>query len=183
MQVLYFGHYNNRFSDVIGLIPSQTKTLLELCFADLKIAQYCKNQNIKWTGYDLNSGFVRRAISHGFEATKTDIRAMDFFPKSDVIVIMGSLYHFHSKIDILFEKMLDSADLIFISEPVLNMAGSDGVLGFMAKKLTSVGNGNESFRFNKSTLTGLLDRLRLTLNFEYKVQKTGKDMLIVIKKI
>jgi len=180
MNILYLFKYKQRFIDIIELISENDKSILELCFGDIHIANTCKDRGLHWHGIDINESFVKYAKNKGFEATKQDLACLNIFPTADVCIMSGSLYHFHNEIELLFLKMLKSAPKIIISEPIINLSSKKGIIGKISKKLTNAGKGNESFRFNKISIINTLEQYKNKLNFKYRIISIKKDILIEI---
>jgi hypothetical protein len=172
--------YKKRFQDIIKRFTEKDKSVLDICFGDTIIADECKRRNIIWMGYDLNSYFVVRAQKNGFNASLADVVEIQSFPKADVCVMCGSLYHFIEEIETVLTKLLDSAPKILISEPVENLSSQKGMIGTISKILTNAGKGKESFRFDKKSLIDVLDVYKIKLHFNYIVISTQRDMLIEI---
>jgi len=184
MNILYTSGYKQRFEKVIGIIDHyKLKSVLELCFGDIYIAEYCKINDIEWTGIDLNQEFVDQAKRKGFNAKAADLLSMDILPKADACVIIGSLYHFHNNAHFVLSKMLKASDKIIISEPVKNLSDQNNLLGRIARRSANAGKGNEQFRYNESTLQQLLEEESKKLNFSFKiVDSYKKDSIITIEK-
>ena len=184
MNILYTSGYKQRFKKVINVIDYyKPKSLLELCFGDVFIANYCKSKNIKWTGIDMNDHFVEHAKRKDFNATCADLLSFSELPKADVCVMIGSLYHFHKDTHTLLFKMLQASDTIIISEPVKNLSDKNNLAGRIAKRSANAGKGDEQFRFNEITLKQLLESEAKKLNFNFKiVDSYKKDCIITIKK-
>ncbi len=185
MNILYFGKYKTRFDHIINQLsgfPPNTN-ILELCFGDTVIAEYCKKAGYNWRGIDINTGFVLFSKKRGYDAYLEDLTIIDRLPKADACIMMGSLYHFHPNEFSLLQKILNSCDLLILSEPVVNLSSTPGIIGFLSRKATSVGKGDEAFRFKKSSLLQMLKRNSEPLNYEtLLIEDLGKDLLIVIKK-
>lgn len=177
MNVLYLGKYNRRFERIIKIIKNSNSTnIIELCFGDTYIAEYCKKNDIHWTGYDLNESFVNRAKKLNHNAILKDITSIDQFNKCDTSIIIGSLYHFKEEAISIIRKMIQSSKQVIISEPIKNLTSSDGIIGFIAKKSTNAGKGNETFRFSKESFIKMIDELKIP----YKIISIDKDILIEI---
>src|SRR3989344_2200070 len=73
MGILYHGDYTGRFTRLMDLIHPGDKTIVELCFGDIYIAEFCRNNDKKWIGYDLNPSFVQHARRQGFNAIQADV--------------------------------------------------------------------------------------------------------------
>lgn len=184
MNLLYLGKYNQRFTDMIKAIPPHTKTVVELCFGDIKVASYCKTKGIEWIGYDLNPAFVSYANQQGFQGIRCDLTKFEDFKKSDAYLIQGSLYHFHQMLELFLKRVFKSTDLIIISEPVRNMTQWPWPFSTLAAHMTKVAkNKSEAFRYNETTLLSELTRLSKTLLFSIDVISKGKDMILILKKL
>ena len=63
MDILYVGKYKQRFIPIINqikLLPVNSQ-ILELCFGDIAIADFCKKNRYNWIGLDINKSFVEHA--------------------------------------------------------------------------------------------------------------------------
>jgi hypothetical protein len=185
MNLLYSGKYKQRFAPVIShlaAMPSGSR-ILELCFGDIYIADYCRKAGYEWTGFDINEHFIDRAQKLGFDAHYANLSSTDNLPQSDVCLMMGSLYHFHLHAEELIAKMLIAARIVVISEPILNLASRGGLIGYLARRSANAGKGNESFRYNRKTFTDLIDRCRSRLNIgDIVIQDHGKDIIVKLVK-
>jgi len=181
MNLLYKGRYKMRFEQVCNLIKG--KTVEELCFGDTIIADFCNQNNIKWRGIDINKNFVNSAIKNGFSAELTDLNILEKFPSADVYIITGSLYHFHSTIEKLFTKILASTTTLIISEPIHNLSGKKGIIGYLARLSASVNGSKHDFRFTETTLLETMKTLAEKIGFTFKVVgRFDKDFILVISK-
>ena len=181
MNLLYKGRYNERFEHITSLISGKKAT--EICFGDTIIAEYCSGNAISWTGIDINENFVKKAIKKGYKAEQADVQKLDTFPLGDVCILSGSLYHFHEDTEELFRKMLECAPQIILSEPVINISNTKGIIGKLAKASANVKGQKQAFRYTLHSLTDELNHLSKKLNFNYKViEQFDKDLIIVITK-
>lgn len=180
MQLLYRGKYYRRFDPVKLLIDqSNPQSVLELCFGDLVMARYCRERNCKWYGIDRNESFIDYAIDEGFAAEKKVIDANYEFMKTDLILMMGSLYHFNEKAAVIVKNMMKSANRIIISEPVKNIS-SNRLYGKIAGKFSDSGSGSENFRFTRKSLTDMAAIVCADSLFSYKIVHEGEKDLILI---
>lgn len=184
MNFLYTFGYRERFARVINILEQHhPANVLELCFGDIIIAQYCKNAGIQWTGLDFNSYFVEYAKRKKLDARLVDLLNIQQLPKAEVCIIAGSLYHFHNDVHSLFSKILQSSDKIILSEPIKNLSVFNGIIGWLAKKISDAGKGSEKFRYNSDSLQKMLKEESYLLNFNFKkVDFYKKDIIIVIEK-
>lgn len=182
MQCLYLGKYYNRFIPILSKIDANTGSVLELCFGDLVIAEHCKKNGINWTGFDINKSFVLSAKKRGFNAIENDIMVSHKFPETSLLIIVGSLYHFHNEMEQLFDKILKSSNHIIISEPIQNLSSMPGLIGFIAKRAANAGKGEESFRFNKKSLIDSIDYiLKKKGNYTTTILNESRDLVLEIK--
>ena len=185
MNFLYAGKYRKRFDPVISHIKklSPGMRVLDLCFGDIYIAKFCKEQGYEWTGLDINSDFVRAAQRSGFDAHVCDLTTLSTLPKAGVCVMVGSLYHFvHQSRDIL-SMMVAAADHVIISEPVINLSSSSGFIGWLARKGANAGRGHEQFRFNGRSLLSMLEENSGIVGYRIEdVHEYGRDLIIKLIK-
>lgn len=181
MNLLYFGKYKKRFSQVIDHLNNLplNSQILELCFGDTYIAKYCKKAGHEWRGIDINERFVKNARRMGYNAFHGDLTSINDFPKASVCIMIGSLYHFHKDSFLIINRMMKSANMVIFSEPIHNISNSKGLLGLLAKKASNIGKGPEAFRFNKTSIIELIES-RCEI-FDFKITSTqvfGKDIVI-----
>ena len=185
MNILYGFGYKKRFEQVIRVIAHhKPKSVLELCFGDVFMARYCTSHHIQWQGIDTNEYFVRRAIAKGFDAHCADLLDSSGLDKAEMLIIIGSLYHFQKDIHSLLSRMVSASQKIIISEPINNLSDQTNWLGWIARKSTNAGNGEESFRYTNSSLLEMLAEESRTLHFTFHVVGYYKrDCLVLIERI
>lgn len=185
MNILYLGKYRQRFDSVMDYIkdqPPNTK-ILELCFGDTYIAQYCKNAGYQWQGIDLNPRFIENAQKCGYNASLGDLAAMKTLPPANICVMIGSLYHFHPETCLILQKMIDVSKTIIISEPVSNLSSKKGIIGYLARRSANAGKGNEVFRYNESSLMSIIGECGSILGYQVVSTKyCGKDLILKLSK-
>ncbi|MFI5150502.1 MAG: hypothetical protein ACHQRM_12265 [Bacteroidia bacterium] len=185
MNLLYTGTYTKRFRAITALLNEmQPASVFELCFGDIQVASYCREHGIKWTGWDINTGFVKYAIRKGYNAEVHNVTDGTLFPESEVCIIAGSLYHFQEDgLKPMLENIFNSTTKLIISEPVLNLSASQGLLGHMARRFSTTKLGEVPFRYNKESLLKALDKLAAPLAFRYRVVcDYKKDLVIMAEK-
>jgi hypothetical protein len=182
MNVLYKGRYRWRFKRVAELLREPDKLVLELCFGDILLAEFCRRQKKTWIGLDLNNAFVQYAAKRGFDARRADLLSGGKLPSCDVCVMIGSLYHFKPALPELFRRIKAVSGRMILSEPVQNWTNSNAFLRFLACKGTRVGAAEETFRFTETTLLESLDELKTSVGLDYRVQTRGeRDMIVEIE--
>ena len=123
------------------------------------------------------------ARDKGFNAHLENIQSVTPFQSAGVCIISGSLYHFHNDIETIFEKMLQCAPRLIISEPVINLSNKKGIIGKLAKVSATINGTKQDFRFTEETLLLKLNDLSKKLNFRFEIaQRISKDLIIVINK-
>jgi len=181
MTLLYKGRYRTRFRQVCELMRDTEQTVLELCFGDVAIASYCRRQGKRWLGLDVNDTFVENAVRRGFEARKEDISQADVFPACELCIMMGSLYHFKAHLPDLFCRIKTASARWIISEPVKNWThASNPWLSLLARKGTRVGACEETFRFDERSLVSVLDELKISVGFNYRIVSVSRDMIVEV---
>ena len=186
MNALYAGKYKDRFDVVIKHLEAlslKNATVLELCFGDTYIADWCMNAGYAWVGIDINENFVLQARKKGYDASFGDLESVKELPKASVCIMMGSLYHFHLNESMILEKMFMAADYVIISEPVSNLSSRKGLVGFLARRAADAGKGDEKFRYNAASFLKMVDTHMAALNFNIvSSQQMGKDMIVTLAK-
>lgn len=183
MQLLYKGKYMDRFDPVKKiLVEKKPKNLLELCFGDTVIAEYCIKNKIDWSGMDLNENFVARAQKKGFKAEICDLNFKTEIPKSEAILIMGSLYHFQTDAIPFLLNLLSSTQLFILNEAVNNLSQKK-MTAKLSSKLTDTGKGAETFRYSKSELIKLANEICEITPFSFYIAHEGKrDLTLVFER-
>ncbi|MGY8814481.1 MAG: hypothetical protein ACKVHQ_07145 [Gammaproteobacteria bacterium] len=181
MNLLYGFKYTQRFESIISLLPTKTEAVCELCFGDIYIATHCRNNNIKWSGIDINPQFCQFASKSGFDALCDNIITANF-PVADVYIMSGSLYHFYKKSSILFDKIFKHCNHMIISEPVINWSSEKGMVGSLARLFSNPGIDYDGFRFSMESLNDCLELYCHKNSLNYQVESAGRDALILISK-
>ena len=179
MNLLYVTKYTKRFENIISLINTEDKKILELCFGDIYIAEYAKKKKKTWIGMDINEKFILYARDKGYNALHENVMSEQQFPKSDVCIMSGSLYHFIEDIEFILKKMLLCSPKVIISEPISNLSNNK-YLSFLAKKSANVGYGHEEFRFTEDSFLDTLDQYAEILLYSYNIIKKDRDILVVL---
>ena len=180
MNVLYKGRYRERFERVCDLIWESDGTVLELCFGDVVIAEYCRQHRKKWIGLDVSGAFVKNAKGRGFDAHLQNLSAETALPVCDVCVMMGSLYHFKAQLPDLFKRIKGSSTRFVLSEPVRNWTHANVLFSFFARVLTRTDAQEETFRFDEGSLLHALDDLKAKVGFAYRVISVSRDMIVEV---
>lgn len=180
MNILYLGRYRQRFTDIINVIGAEDRQIVELCFGDIYIAEYCKNSGRQWTGYDINETFVTHALNRGHHAVKADLLSLEKLPAADVLIFAGSLYHFNADLTHIWELMRSCSAKFILSEPIKNITSSNNFIGKIGARASTVGKGAEDFRYRRNSLLEMLNRFQQTYSFTYEIVSEKKDILIII---
>jgi hypothetical protein len=185
MGVLYGGSYRRRFAPILGeLGKAGPKTVLELCFGDVLIAEYCRKNNIGWKGFDINHSFVANACAQGFEAVEADVLSVAEFPKAEIVIIAGALYHFNrQELKTLFEKVFRATNTLLLSEPIENVSSRKGMIGSFAVGSSQTVRAEAYFRYNYQSLTSTLLDLGGELGFSQEIiGRFKKDLIVILRK-
>jgi len=180
MSFLYLGRYRQRFQDIINVMAPEDRQIIELCFGDIYIAEYCKRSLRQWTGYDINDVFVNYALERGHNAVSADILSLKKLPQADVLIFAGSLYHFNENLHHIWQLMTSCTTKIILSEPIKNITSAKNFIGKIGARASAVRNGAEAFRFERDSLIEMLDSFQETYNFTYEIVSEKKDILIII---
>jgi hypothetical protein len=180
MNLLYLGRYRQRFVDITNVLEQKDKHVVELCFGDIFIAEYCKESARHWVGYDINDAFVNFALKRGHNAVSADILSLENLPQADVLIFAGSLYHFNEDIDKIWQLMTSCTSKIILSEPIKNITSINNFVGKIGARASTVRDGAEAFRFDRGSLIEMLDNFREPYNFTYEIVSEKKDILILI---
>ncbi len=180
MNLLYLGKYRQRFTDIIHVLTPKDRSVVELCFGDIFIAEYCKESARRWAGYDINDAFVDHAVQRGHNAVCADILSLERLPAADVLIFAGSLYHFNKNMHKIWQLMTASAAKIILSEPIKNITSIKNFAGKIGARATAVRDGAEAFRFDRGSLIEMLDCFGKTYHFTYEIVSEKKDILITI---
>ena len=185
MNILYAGQYRKRFDPVIKAIKTFPAGIrvLELCFGDIYVADFCRKAGYSWTGLDINGHFVTMARGLGFDAREADLGGLRELPGAKVCVMMGSLYHFHSQSESLLSRMFESSETVILSEPISNLSTRKGLVGWLAKRAANAGKGHEVFRYDRETFLKMLNDNRKTVGFSIEVlEDRSRDMVVKLEK-
>lgn len=153
MRKLYGFYYENRYSALAKLIPDNC-SLLELCMGDLYFYEnYLKKKRIDYTCADINPVFVNAAKQKGVKVVLLDILKEEI-PKSDFILIQGSLYHSIPHQKELIKKLLASTGKqLIISENTSNISNSSNKLkSWFGAAFSKAKSGQSKIKFTKETL-------------------------------
>lgn len=179
MHVLYRGTYRARFRRIIDVMGPNVRSVCDLCFGDTYIAEWCRAHGVQWTGVEINHYFCERARRRGFDVREGDLLAIDL-PHADVFVMAAALYHFHSDLPALLDRVFSRSPRFIISEPVRNV--SRGRLGAWAKYVANPGTGDATFRYDEDSLLGALRTQQARQELPFRVVSVHRDMLIEVRR-
>ncbi len=94
--------------------------------------------------------------------------------------LAGSLYHFHQKIDLLFDRISRKTNRLILSKPVINLSSSNIIVGRIARKLANPGTGPTAFRFNEKSLIDTLKHEQARTQCGFRVISRGRDLVVEI---
>ena len=159
LRLLYGDELQARYDAVTPLIPAGSK-VLDVCAGDGAIRH--RLPGCEYKAIDGNAAFVGSLKKQGIDATLADVRGVEF-PLSDVILMMGSLYHFIPTADALIERMKRAAKRLIIVEPHVNWSARGGVLGKLAQLASDPGiKGSHLGRFSEADLKQVAEKTKVT---------------------
>jgi len=178
LKVLYGNIFDERFQCVVTRIPSSTQSVLDICCGTgIIFERYLKIKNLHYTGLDLNKNLLKRVKKNGGNAIY--MRLPGKLPKADVILMMGSLYHFRGQENNIVDRMIEaSRTKVIILEPVQNLLTSD-FFGFLGKCATYIQGTSSAHRLNEPQLKAIFQRYA---NTTLSKAVNDKYLLIELKK-
>lgn len=177
MVLLYGIDYWLRTERVAARLRGSCSDVVELCFGDARLASACRSAHIAWIGVDLNPAFCRHARAQGFPVIESDLWIADL-PRADAYVMMASLYHFHDRLDALFDRVFSRTRRLVISEPVRNLALGNGLLARIAQRVSDPGTGAARFRFDRESLRSALANQAQRRRLEVIELSANRDLLV-----
>ncbi|WP_117212723.1 class I SAM-dependent methyltransferase [Allorhizocola rhizosphaerae] len=180
MRMLYGRHYTARYEAISARIPGGSSVLDVCCGPAVLYHRYLKAKSVRYTGLDINEGFVRRLGANGLQR---DLLADDSpLPEHDFVVMQASLYHFLPDPGPVVDMLLAAArSLVIITEPVRNLANSDvKLVAMLGRRLTDPGTGEQASRFTEATLDAFMSRYSAHLA-EATLIAGGREKLIALR--
>lgn len=168
MLVLYRRARFERYSVIRDQIVNLKKDsrVLELCFGDTYIANLCHDNDIQWTGIDINQSFVDRARRRSYRSFCMDLHMGAKLEESDLVIMVGSFYHFHDHIQDLLTTIFQSSKYFLLVEPVRNLSGKNGIVTKLLAIAADPGTGNIAFRYEALDLIEELNGLSPLIGFD-----------------
>ncbi|HEX8184182.1 MAG TPA: class I SAM-dependent methyltransferase, partial [Blastocatellia bacterium] len=157
MLMLYGRHYPSRYRAIADLIPAGASVVDLCCGPALLFNRYLREKNVRYTGLDINAGFIDRLRRNGGRGEVCDLRKDGPLPRADYVVMQASLYHFLPGALPIVERMLKAAtEKVIIAEPVRNLTTSNSpLLAKLGRILTNPGLGEQPDRFTEASLDQL----------------------------
>jgi methionine biosynthesis protein MetW len=182
MLALHGRHHLSRHRAVADLIPAGA-SVVEVCAGPgLLWRRYLKDKRIRYTGLDLNSGFVDQLRRSGAQAQEWDLLLDGELPLAEYVVMQASLYQFLPNASPVIDRMLRAAEVaVIIAEPVRNLTDSNApVVSTLARWLTRTHRGDHHHRFTERTLddlvAGYAERVQATLT-----SPGGREKVVVLR--
>lgn len=164
MRLSYGNRFEARYTALGKYIPEGCQ-LLEVCMGDaLLYRHYLSGKNIRYSCCDINPVFVKAAKRKGLNASLLDV-CFDPIPKSEYILMQGSLYHFIPNQKEVVKKLLAACTKqLIISESTDNLSNSSSELkAYIGEQLSKAKSGQSRIKFThdslKETFSGLSDRI------------------------
>ena len=171
LKLSYKGGYRKRYEAVSSFIK-EGSSVVDVCCGDCRIYDYLKNKRVNYTGLDFNTCFVNWANNRGIPARQFNIYN-DEIPRSDYVLMMGSLCQFIPKHPQILDKLFKSAiRYLVISEPVMNYTQSRyKAVSIIATLLSDPGDGPKKYRFDKNTFNEAIAPFRRYIVKEFVANK------------
>jgi hypothetical protein len=108
---------------------------------------------------------------------------MDEIPKTDYILMQGSLYHFIPEEKNLIQKLLEACNKeIIISESVDNLSNSESkIKSFLAEQFSKAKTGQSKLKFTTKTLSETFSEFKNQIKV-WEEEPDSKEIIIVLKK-
>lgn len=182
MRLLYGRHYHGRYAAIADLIPLGSSVVDLCCGPGVLFARHLKQKSVRYTGLDVNRGFITRLRRGGGYGEVWDIRSERPLPRADYAVMQASLYQFLPDASGVVDRMLQAARRqVIIAEPIHNLASSDNFLLRLAGQwLTDPGTGGEPHRFTEATLDHLFSGYQSRLDRSMLIPG-GREKVYVLK--
>jgi Methyltransferase domain len=157
MLALYGRHYTSRYRAIADLIPAEASVVDLCCGPALLFSRYLRQKNVRYTGLDVNAGFIEKLTRAGGRGQVWDLRNAKPLPRADYVMMQASLYHFLPDALPIIERMLKAARRqVIIAEPIRNLATSGSpLLAALGRLLTNPGVGEQPHRFTEESLDEL----------------------------
>jgi SAM-dependent methyltransferase len=184
MLTLYGRAYFGRSRAVAKLIPERSSVVDLCCGPGTLYQRHLRHKNIRYTGLDINTGFVERLSSLGATGMRWDVTEERPFPRADYVTMQSSLYHFLPDPRPIVDRMLAAARRqVIITEPIRNLADSKNPLvAWLARKMTNPGTGDQPSRFNEERLDRFFEAYRTSGQFQISYRIAGsREKLCVLK--
>jgi SAM-dependent methyltransferase len=178
---LYGRHYPSRYRAIADLIPADASVVDLCCGPALLFNRYLRAKNVRYTGLDINAGFIERLIRKGGSGQVWDLRKDDPLPQADFVLMQASLYHFLPDALPVIERMLKAARRqVIIAEPIRNLTTSDSpLLAMIGRVFTKTGLGEQPHRFTEESLDELFDVYERQVDQSFLIAG-GREKVFVI---
>jgi SAM-dependent methyltransferase len=183
MAVLYGRHYFARYRALDGLVPAAA-CVLDLCCGPATLyCRYLKERGVQYTGLDINERFIHRLHRQGGQGQVWDLRRDVPLPEADYVIMQASLYQFLPDARRVVDRMLEAArQQVIIAEPVRNLASRKfSLLGFLARRQTDPGSGEQAYRFTEETLDTFFAPYAVHVSHAFLIPG-GREKVYVLKK-
>jgi hypothetical protein len=173
LKALYGRALEERFRAVSALVPHGA-SLLDVCAGDGAIRDSL-HSSVRYTAVDGNETFVSGLKKKGVPAELRDVRYQPL-PEADVVLMMGSLYHFVPDTEAMIEKLKKAAKRrLIIVEPHVNWSSKAGVIGWLSQRLSDPGiSGSHLGRLGGDALDALAEKTTAT-----HVSKLEREYVLV----
>jgi len=143
---------------------------------------YLRNKSIDYSCADINGVFVNAALKKGIKAMQLDI-LRDEIPRSEYILIQGSLYHSIPNQKELIRKLMSSTGKqLIISENTSNISNSSSSFkSWLGAVFSKAKSGQSKIKFTKETLKETFNDLEKN-SFLWIESPDNLEVIIVLQK-
>ena len=183
VRCLYRKEFEDRYEKIALLIP-ESSTVVELCCGDCYLYKhYLKKKNVKYTGLDINTGFIYSAQRDGINVIYHNLLTNNPIPEAEYIIIQASMYHFLPDVNGFYSRLLKSTQKeLIISEAVETLStSSNPLIRFIARCALNPGSGPPTEYFTKQTFKKFCDEHSDNLKCLFEIAN-GKEMCAVFRK-
>ena len=182
MVALYGRSSRARHRAIADVIPDGSEAVELCCGPGILYSTYLRPRNVRYTGLDINEGFIARIAARGATGIVRDLSRDEPLPAADYVIMQASLYHFlPDGVQPVLKRMTAAArKAVIVAEPVVNVASSQTpIVAWLAKVLTDPGTGKHTHRFDEAGLDAAFKALGLPIERTFFIQG-GREKVDIV---
>ncbi|QWE22953.1 class I SAM-dependent methyltransferase [Polynucleobacter sp. AP-Jannik-300A-C4] len=181
MRLLYGRNYVKRYRLVSRLLPDKCSVVELCCGCGYLYEKFLATRGIRYVGVDMLERMLKKLKSMGVKTVAGDALFVEI-EKADYCIMLGSLYHFFPKEDLLLQRMTRLGQKAILLEPIINYTHSSNFLiAYISRILSYIKGTSSSERINSEMLDVILMRAGVTVLLD-KVVLDGFYRLIIFQK-